>query len=117
MASYTPPNTDTPIFDPSQFRAEIPASASTQQSITAITDLINDTQIILTANTAIINTIGSTIFQTLIEVVVKHQEQNTIYNLRMLPQMVYILEAYIWKQQSHQMEELKHHFVLCLADI
>lgn len=62
MASYTPPNTDTPIFDPSQFRAEIPASASTQQSITAITDLINDTQIILTANTAIINTIGSTIF-------------------------------------------------------
>lgn len=62
MTSYTPPNTDTPIFDPSQFRAEIPASASTQQTITAITDLISDTQIILTANAATINNIGSTIF-------------------------------------------------------
>jgi hypothetical protein len=62
MASYTPPNTQPPIFDPSQFQAELPTSGTTSSDVSAITDLINETQTIITTDAGIINNIGSTIF-------------------------------------------------------
>jgi hypothetical protein len=100
MTSYTPPNTDTPIFDPSQFRAEIPASASTQQTITAITDLINDTQTILTTTAGIINTIGSTIFSNFNR---NNQVSGTEYNIQFTnaaPNGIYTGSVYLEAQMA-----------------
>jgi len=98
MASYTPPNTQPPIFDPSQFQAELPSSGTTSADVSAITDLINDTQTIIDTDTAIINTIGSTIFSNFNRT---NQVSGTEYNIQFTnaaPNGIYTGSVYLEAQ-------------------
>lgn len=98
MASYTPPNTQPPIFDPSQFQAELPTSGVTSTDISEITELINDTQIIIDTDTAIINTIGSTIFSNFNRT---NQVSGTQYNIQFTnaaPNGIYTGSVYLEAQ-------------------
>jgi hypothetical protein len=81
MASYLPPNTQPPIFDPIQFIGVTSASASTG-TISDIQDTINATQTIIDNDTAIINTIGSVIYTNFNR---NNQVSGTVYTFTMGP--------------------------------
>ena len=61
MASYLAPNTQPPIFDPSQF-IDVTTASSTTTDISDIQDTIDATQTIIDNDTAEINTIGTIIY-------------------------------------------------------
>lgn len=60
MASYNPPNTQPPIFDPSQFVNPDLSSGSATGTIALINELITDTNTIIINDNAIIDGIGET---------------------------------------------------------
>jgi hypothetical protein len=81
MASYLAPNTQPPIFDPSQFGIVTSASAATGD-ISDIQDTINATQTIIDNDTAEINTIGSVLYTNFNR---NNQVSGTTYSFTMGP--------------------------------
>lgn len=81
MASYLPPNTQPPIFDPIQFGTVTSASSSTG-TISDIQDTINATQTIIDNDTAIINGIGTVIYTNFNR---NNQVSGTVYTFTMGP--------------------------------